>query len=429
MIATIQPSAAHGRMTAPPSKSMAHRLLICAALAEGTSVIRNIELSQDILATIDCLKALGADVSCEDGKAFVQGMAMRRDDPEKAAERMSTTGTSAAGTPEAFEPAILPCRESGSTLRFLIPLCLLNDLPYTLTGSRRLFERPLKVYENICKAQGLLWEKGENCLRIAGILAAGEYEIPGNVSSQFISGLLFALPLLEKDSRIRLIRPVVSRPYIDMTVQALRIFGVQTAWEGDDTIVIPGGQKYHPQDVCVEGDYSNAVFFDALNLLGGDVVLEGLSEDSLQGDRIYRQYFDRIGRGFADIDLTDCPDLGPILMVLAAMRHGAGFTGTARLKHKESDRGAAMKEELEKAGARVELADNEIRVQAGVKAPEQILQGHGDHRVVMALAVLLTGVGGSIRGAEAVGKSLPDFWERLTGIGVKVSLQTELKTE
>ena len=157
-----------------------------------------------------------------------------------------------------------------------------------------------------------------------------------------------------------------------------------SAWEGDDTIVIPGGQKYHPQDVCVEGDYSNAVFFDALNLLGGDVVLEGLSEDSLQGDRIYRQYFDRIGREFADIDLTDCPDLGPILMVLAAMRHGARFTGTARLKLKESDRGAAMKEELEKAGARVELADNEIRVQAGVKAPEQILQGHGDHRVVMA---------------------------------------------
>ena len=414
MIATIQPSAAHGRMTAPPSKSMAH-------------------LSQDILATIDCLKALGAEISCEDGRALVRGMAMRRDAPEKAAERMSTTGTSAAGTPEAFEPAILPCRESGSTLRFLIPLCLLNDLPYTLTGSRRLFERPLKV----CKEQGLFWKKEGNRLETAGILAAGEYEIPGNVSSQFISGLLFALPLLEKDSRIRLIRPVVSRPYIDMTVQALRIFGVQTlrifgvqtAWEGDDTIVIPGGQKYHPQDVCVEGDYSNAVFFDALNLLGGDVVLEGLSEDSLQGDRIYRQYFDRIGRGFADIDLTDCPDLGPILMVLAAMRHGARFTGTARLKLKESDRGAAMKEELEKAGARVELADNEIRVQAGVKAPEQILQGHGDHRVVMALAVLLTGVGGSIRGAEAVGKSLPDFWERMAGIGVKVSLQAELKTE
>ncbi|MBQ1404431.1 MAG: 3-phosphoshikimate 1-carboxyvinyltransferase, partial [Lachnospiraceae bacterium] len=411
MIATIQPSAAHGRMTAPPSKSMAHRLLICAALAEGTSVIRNIELSQDILATIDCLKALGADVSCEDGKALVRGTKIRETDHAIPSCREA-------------DQAVLPCRESGSTLRFMFPLCLLNGLPYVLTGSGRLFERPLKVYEMICKEQGLFWKKEGNRLETAGILAAGEYEIPGNVSSQFISGLLFALPLLEKDSRIRLIRPVVSRPYIDMTVQALRIFGVQTAWEGDDTIVIPGGQKYHPQDVCVEGDYSNAVFFDALNLLGGDVVLEGLSEDSLQGDRIYRQYFDRIGRGFADIDLTDCPDLGPILMVLAAMRHGARFTGTARLKHKESDRGAAMKEELEKAGARVELADNEIRVQTGVKAPEQILQGHGDHRVVMALAVLLTKVGGSIRGAEAVRKSLPDFWDRLAGLGVKVSLQT-----
>ena len=416
MIATIQPSAAHGRMTAPPSKSMAHRLLICAALAEGTSVIRNIELSQDILATIDCLKALGADVSCEDGKALVRGTKIRETDL-------------AIPSCRGADQTVLSCRESGSTLRFMFPLCLLNGLPYVLTGSGRLFERPLKVYEMICKEQGLFWKKEGNRLETAGILAAGEYEIPGNVSSQFISGLLFALPLLEKDSRIRLIRPVVSRPYIDMTVQALRIFGVQTAWEGDDTIVIPGGQKYHPQDVCVEGDYSNAVFFDALNLIGGDVILEGLDEESLQGDRIYRQYFDRIGRGFADIDLTDCPDLGPILMVLAAMRHGARFTGTARLKHKESDRGAAMKEELEKAGARVELADNEIRVQAGVKAPEQILQGHGDHRVVMALAVLLTKVGGSIRGAEAVGKSLPDFWERMAGIGVKVSLQAELKTE
>lgn len=416
MIATIQPSAAHGRMTAPPSKSMAHRLLICAALAEGTSVIRNIELSQDILATIDCLKALGADVSCEDGKALVRGTKIRETDHAIPSCR-------GAGQ------TVLSCRESGSTLRFMFPLCLLNGLPYALTGSGRLFERPLKVYEMICKEQGLFWKKEGNRLETAGILAAGEYGIPGNVSSQFVSGLLFALPLLERDSRIRLIRPVVSRPYIDMTMQALRTFGVQAAWEGDDTIVIPGGQKYQPQDVCVEGDYSNAVFFDALNLIGGDVVLEGLDEGSLQGDKIYRQYFDRIDRGFADIDLTDCPDLGPVLMVLAAMRYGAGFTGTARLKFKESDRGAAMKEELEKAGARVEIANNEIRVAAGVKAPEETLKGHGDHRIVMALAVLLTGVGGSICGAEAVGKSLPDFWERMAGIGVKVSLQDELKTD
>ena len=217
MIATIQPSAAHGRMTAPPSKSMAHRLLICAALAEGTSVIRNIELSQDILATIDCLKALGADISCEDGKALVRGTKIRETDH-------------AIPSCRGADQTVLSCRESGSTLRFMFPLCLLNGLPYVLTGSGRLFERPLKVYEMICKEQGLFWKKEGNRLETAGILAAGEYEIPGNVSSQFISGLLFALPLLEKDSRIRLIRPVVSRPYIDMTVQALRIFGVQTAW-------------------------------------------------------------------------------------------------------------------------------------------------------------------------------------------------------
>lgn len=459
MIATIQPSTAHGRMTAPPSKSMAHRLLICAALAEGTSVIRNIELSQDILATIDCLKALGAEISWEDGKALVRGTAIRNADTEKPVEGKQAVekpveGKPAVGVPDEEkpgagapdeekpavgvpdegkrdmrEPAVLPCRESGSTLRFMIPLCLMNGLPYTLTGSGRLFERPLTVYEKICKEQGLLWEKEENRLETAGILATGEYEIPGNMSSQFISGLLFALPLLESHSRIRITGRVVSRPYIDMTMQALRIFGVETAWEGDDTIVIPGGQAFHPQDVRVEGDFSNAVFLDALNLIGGDVVLEGLDEDSIQGDRIYRQYLDRIDRGCADIDLTDCPDLGPVLMVLAAMRHGARFTGTARLKFKESDRGAVMKEELEKAGAKVELMENEIRVAAGVKGPEDILQGHGDHRIVMALAVLLTKTGGSILGAEAVRKSLPDFWERLAGLGVKISLRAETGAE
>lgn len=413
MVVTIEPSIAQGRMTAPPSKSMAHRMLICAALAEGTSVIRNVDCSQDILATIDCLRALGADITWEDGTVHVQGMRIAH---VRDAQIMN-----------AQEIVILPCRESGSTLRFLLPLCLMDGVPHVLTGSERLLQRPLAVYETICREQGIVFVKEKNRLQVAGTLAAGEYEIPGNVSSQFISGLLFALPLLEEDSRIHLAGTVESRPYIDMTMQALPMFGVRTEWTGTHTIEVPGRQAFLAQDVCVEGDYSSACFFDALHLLGGDVTVEGLAKESAQGDRIYRQYLDQVDAGYAELDLADCPDLAPILMVLAALKHGAKFTGTARLKFKESDRGAAMQEELEKAGVKVELADNEIRVAAGVKAPAEPLQGHGDHRIVMALAVLLSKVGGSIRGAEAVAKSLPDFWERLAGLGIRVRLENEAK--
>lgn len=412
MKVSITPSKARGRIEAPPSKSMAHRMLICAGCAEGTSVIRNIDFSEDILATIDCLRALGAKITCGDRSVTVRGTDIR-----KGGGIMD--GRRAGSVPEACEtsgeemPAALACRESGSTLRFMIPLCLLRGREYELSGSAALFARPLSVYEKICREQGLIFNKDENRLEVSGVLSPGNYEILGNVSSQFISGLLFVLPLLRNDSRIRLIPPVGSRPYIRMTVQAMEYFGVKAVWEDDCTIAVRGGQKYCARDVSVEGDYSNAAFFDALNVIGGDVSVEGLEERSLQGDRVYREYFDRIAEGYAEIDLTDCPDLGPVLMVLAALRHGAKFTGTARLRLKESDRGAAMKEELGKCGAAVEVRENEILVAAGASAPGETLWGHGDHRVVMALAVLLTRVGGAIDGAEAVAKSFPDFWERM----------------
>lgn len=388
---------------------MAHRMLLCAGLSEGVSRIRNVDLSQDILATIDCLRALGAEVTYENRCATVRGTDLRRE---------ISSGEETAGGGEAA--AVLPCRECGSTLRFMIPLCLMDGRTYALSGSERLLVRPLTVYEKICREQGLVFVKERESLRVSGTLAPGTYEIPGNVSSQFISGLLFVLPLLDKDSRICLIPPVESRPYIEMTLQAMEYFGVEAVWEDALTIAVRGGQKYRARDGVVEGDFSNAAFYDALNVAGGDVTVEGLAERSLQGDRVYRLYFDKIAEGFAEIDLTDCPDLGPVLMALAAMRHGARFTGTARLRLKESDRGEAMKAELEKCGAAVEVGGNEIVVTGGVRAPAEVLQGHNDHRIVMALAVLLTRVGGTIDGAEAVRKSLPDFWERLCELGIEV---------
>ncbi|MDO5131796.1 MAG: 3-phosphoshikimate 1-carboxyvinyltransferase, partial [Eubacteriales bacterium] len=326
---------------------------------------------------------------------------------------------------QADSAVVLRCRESGSTLRFLIPFCLLPGRRIQLTGSGKLFTRPLSVYREICREQDLLFDQREASLTVEGRLAAGRYQVPGDISSQFISGLLFALPLLEKDSEIALTPPVESRPYIEMTMQALREAGVRTAWRDPLTIQIPGNQVYSPVDTAVEGDYSNAAFFEALNLTGGDVRVEGLRKDSLQGDRVYRQAFEQIRAGSARIDLSDCPDLGPVLMAAAALFEGAVFTGTRRLRIKESDRGEAMREELSKLGVRVDVSENEISVFPGLRRPREILDGHNDHRIVMALAVLLTKTGGSIRGAEAVKKSLPDFFERIRKLGIDVNQVTE----
>ena len=445
MKVTITPSAARGIIEAPPSKSMAHRLLICAGLAEGISVITNVDLSRDIEATIACLRALGARIEYEKGRVNVRG-----------------TGLAGLNGPGTQTGAVLPCGESGSTIRFLIPVCLLSGRESRLTGSTTLLTRPLQVYEDICRNQRLTFEKGQNNLLVGGRLAAGEYVLPGNVSSQFVSGLLFALPLLEGDSEIRLIPPVESRPYIDMTLQALRQFGVRADWAKDGVLRIPGGRKYQPQaGLRVEGDYSNAAFFEALGLLNeetgadktglqgtlegqsetvgqyppgtgraqspkftigeGTVQVTGLAKDSLQGDRVYQTYLRQLCDGFAEIDLSDCPDLGPVLMAFAAARHGARFTGTRRLKIKESDRGTAMQQELAKMGVRVGMSENEITVFAGLHPPREILCGHNDHRIVMAMSILLTRTGGTIDGAEAVSKSLPDFFERMKKLGVHVT--------
>ena len=399
MVVTISPSKAYGQMEAPPSKSMANRFLICAGCAQGTSVISNIDLSGDIGATLDCLRALGVKAVYENRCVTVRGIDIRA----------------------LKQPAMLDCAECGSTLRFMIPVCLMSGHRFELTGSETLFTRPLTVFEEICKKQNLTYEKKGNHLSVAGRLQPGDYVIKGNISSQFVSGLLFVLPLLEKDSVIRLLPPLVSRPYIDMTIQALQQFGVRVSWMDEYTLRIPGGQQYLPQaNLRVEGDYSNAAFFDALNLLGGDVSLYGLNEKSLQGDRVYRDFFDRLQAGYTDIDLSDCPDLAPVLMALAAALHGAGFSGTGRLKIKESDRGAALQQELSKLKVRMEVLEDQIRILPGLCPPQEILDGHNDHRIVMALCVLLTLTGGRIRGAEAVAKSLPDFFDRLKELGIKV---------
>ena len=391
------PGAARGTMKAPPSKSMAHRLLICAGFADGESLIHGVDPSEDVLATTDCLKALGAELRMADGDVTVRGC-----DPRKAG------------------PADLRCRESGSTLRFMIPPALLSGAEKRMTGSEKLMSRPLSVYEEICREQGIRLERENGGLRLAGTILPGRYEIPGDISSQFISGLLFALPLTDEDSTIRILPPVESRSYLDMTVQALKDFGVTVSWDGPETLHIPGGQAYHPRETAVEGDYSNAAFLEILNDAGGEVSLTGLRPDSLQGDRVYGKYLRKIREGTPELDVTDCPDLAPALIAAAALHHGARLTGTRRRRFKESDRGAAMAEEMAKFGIRLENGENEIVVpDAEPGRPDEILSGHNDHRIVMALAAVCVKTGGEIDGAEAVRKSLPDYWERLKELGVR----------
>lgn len=400
MRAVIKKSVAKGKVCAPPSKSMAHRMLIGAGLSKGESIIKGISDSEDMKATLDCLVALGA--KCE-----IEG------------DTVKVIGADLKNLPE--NPH-LKCRESGSTLRFFIPLCLMADKEVALSGSEYLFSRPLGVYEEICRKQGIDFNLGCAGLKVKGVLKSDNFRIKGNISSQFITGLLFVLPLLESDSTITLIPPVESLSYINLTIQALKIFGVDILWQDEKTLYIKGNQTYTAVEGEVEGDYSNAAFFEALNTLGGEVEVEGLLSDSLQGDRVYKKYFPALLKGTPTINISDCPDLGPVLFALSGAKHGAIFTGTKRLRLKECDRASAMAEELSKFGIATTVKEDSVVVYPhDFHPPAEVLQGHNDHRIVMALAVLCTLTGGEIEGAQAVRKSMPDFFEKIKTIGVEVS--------
>ena len=402
MTVTIYPSRTRGTVAAPPSKSMAHRLLIAAGLAEGESVVTGIAPSEDVLATVDCLGALGATLTYENDTVKVTGI---------------------GGKVKAKEPH-LPCRECGSTLRFFVPIAMLSEEKTTFTGSEKLLSRPMAVYEELAKEKGLSYHGTPHGITVKGKLPSGEYRLPGNVSSQFISGLLFALPTLSGESRIVITPPVESRSYIDLTLSALATFGITARWENEYTLYIKGGETYKSRRVAVEGDYSNAAFFSALATLGDPVTVTGLDPDSLQGDRIYLDCFEKLKAGKPTLSLADCPDLGPVLFALASALNGATFTDTRRLKIKESDRAEAMKTELAKLGVNVTVEENTVTVEkADLHAPKVPLSGHNDHRIVMALSLLLTRTGGKIEGAEAVRKSMPDFFARLEALGV--TLETE----
>lgn len=399
MKATITPSKAKGKVTAPPSKSMAHRALICAALTDGC-IVENITFSNDIKATFDCLKELGATANFKDGK--VELCKLNPFDIKKQTE--------------------IFCDESGSTLRFLIPLCLLSGKRIKLKGSPRLFERPLGIYEEICKAQDILFEKDETSVTVCGKLNSGNFKIKGDVSSQFITGLLFALPLLDGISIIEIMGDFESESYVKMTLSILDEFGIKIVY-ANNRFIIYGNQKYQKSNFKVEGDCSNAAFLEALNFVGGDVSVENIPEHTLQGDRVFIDMFKGLISRQREFDLSDCPDLAPIMFALASTVGQVTFNGTKRLKLKESDRALAMKEELAKFGVDMTVFENSVYISTGtVNAPKEILSSHNDHRIVMAVSILLTLTGGTIDGAEAVAKSYPEFFDVLKSleIGIKI---------
>ena len=390
MKAVFSPSFPFGEVFAPPSKSMAHRYLICGALSEQSRV-SGLAMSEDIKATADCLKALGSRVDFENDTALVGGLCPK-------------------------EEAQLDCRESGSTLRFMLPLALLGNKEITMTGSPRLMERGAGLYEQMCSEHGLFFENKDGKITVKGPLKPGKYSIDGSLSSQYFSGMLFALSTLDGDSELKVKGKLQSRPYVNMTIKALADFGVKIE-RIPGGFFIPGGQKFLSRYAAVEGDWSNAAFLSALS---DKVIVKGLDEHSLQGDKLYPQLFKNVGS--YQIDLSDTPDLAPVLFAVAALKDKGDFVGTRRLKIKESDRAEAMKNELLKFGVNTTIFDDRVIVSGKLKTPSAELYGHNDHRIVMALSVLAARVGGVIDGAEAVSKSFPDFFDVIKKLNVKVNL-------
>lgn len=392
------PSRLHGSISVPPSKSLAIRHIIASCLADGESTIKNIGCSDDIKAAITCLNFLGA------------GAAVRGSD-------LSVKGNSAL--PCTAKNDIVP-GDSATLLRFVIPLCMNGTGIHRFRLSKQLASRPLSVYSEFFSGEGYTFRLENNTLEVGGSLHGGQFEFPGNISSQFAGGLMFALPRLDSDSKIIMTGRCGSAGYIDMTAKVLKEHGV-TVQRCENSITVRGGQAFHGGTFTVEGDFSAGAMLEALNSEENDVKVLGLPEKSLQPDAIYRELFEKIKEGGAEINVDACPDLAPILMTLAAMYGGATLFGTERLAYKESNRAQTIAAEMRKFGADISVGTDCVTIRsAHLHAPEEPCDSHGDHRVAMALTPLLLQFGGILDGAEAVGKSFPDFFGLLRGIGATI---------
>lgn len=395
----ILPSKTSGEVSAPPSKSFAHRYLIGSVLSRGKCVIKNIADSDDISATLSCIEQLGGSVT-KDGNIV----------------------TVIPTNEKQIENAVFDCKESGSTLRFFIPVVLATGAKNcTFSGSERLLARGIKEYEKLFENSDVKIDSDEKSIEVNGTLSAGNYEISGEVSSQYTTGMLFALSVLDGKSTLKITGNAESRAYVDMTIKVLKDFGADITETEKNFFEINGKGRLSPGEFTVEGDWSNAAFLIALSRLLGTISVSGLNENSVQGDRFSSVAFDALDGENAEIDLKDCPDLAPILFAYAAYKNGGRFTNTRRLRVKESDRANVMAEELKKFGANVKVYENSVEIEkTQLKPPIVPLCGHNDHRIVMALSVLAAVFGAEIDGAEAVNKSYPDFFRVIKKAGVNV---------
>lgn len=399
----ITPKKLCGRVEVPPSKSVAHRMIIAAALSDGTSEITNLSPSVDILSTMDCMRALGAEISFKNNTAVIEGIIKM---PDKA---------------------VLNCNESGSTMRFLIPVACALGVNAEFIGSGKLPQRPITPFVEEFPKHGIAFdfsgaENGASLpCSVSGKLTAGRFEIDGGLSSQFITGLLLALPLLDGDSEIVLTSALNSKPYVDITRGVLRDFGVEVS-ETESGFSIRGNQRYKAFSGRVEGDYSQAAFFRVANSLGSDLEILGLSESSLQGDRVIMEICDRFDKAREpfEIDGSDIPDLVPILTVLACFCRGTSrITNVARLRFKESDRLSVPAECLNAIGGRVKVGEDYLEIEGVETLRGGEISGHNDHRIPMSLAIAATMCENPlvIRGAECVSKSFPDFFDVYRTLG------------
>lgn len=395
----ILPSKTSGEVSAPPSKSFAHRYLIGSVLSRGKCVIKNIADSDDISATLSCIEQLGGSVT-KDGNIV----------------------TVIPTNEKQIENAVFDCKESGSTLRFFIPVVLATGAKNcTFSGSERLLARGIKEYEKLFENSDVKIKSDEKSIEVNGTLSAGNYEISGEVSSQYTTGMLFALSVLDGKSTLKITGNAESRAYVDMTIKVLKDFGADVTEPEKNFFEINGKGRLSPGEFTVEGDWSNAAFLIALSRLLGTISVSGLNENSVQGDRFSSVAFNALDGENAEIDLKDCPDLAPILFAYAAYKNGGKFTNTRRLRVKESDRANVMAEELKKFGANVKVYENSVEIEkTQLKPPIVPLCGHNDHRIVMALSVLAAVFGAEIDGAEAVNKSYPDFFRVIKKAGVNV---------
>ena len=420
----ISPAELRGQITLPPSKSMAHRAIIAACLSQGQSIINNVQMSDDIIATIAGMESFGAEITKEETDSNY---------------RLTIQGIEVQGPKE---DRLIDANESGSTLRFLIPISSLFEGASNFVGRGQLGVRPLDIYQNIYEEQGLRYDASPPPvldLTVEGRLQADSYEMPGDVSSQFITGLLYTLPLLEGDSHIQITSPLESVGYLDLTLAMLDKFGIQVDWNREEQLLqVPGNQSFQAQNYTVEGDYSQSAFFLGAAALGNPVKSYGLNLDSKQGDKAVLDILDQLGapvkqvddyltvenpqlKGGGTIDGSQCPDIIPMVALVAALSPGyTEIINLHRLRIKECDRLQATRDELTALGADIEIEEDSLHIH-GVESLKGGVQvwSHKDHRMAMMLAIASTVCEDDIilTDSECVAKSYPNFWEEFERLG------------